>query len=145
MITKEIFEYYVGRPPENDDLERCNCPLANSWGHTSCGWSKTSNLPRFIVGPMLPDGSDREIQYPTNSTMVIDHDGTTSILGYLCRPLPKSNLDQLFTEMYEANISAVQDVREYLLSQDVIKPVQYPAPPPEIPRELKLTFTIDRE
>lgn len=144
MITKEIFEYYVGHPPENDDLERCNCPTAGDMGHQSCGWSKTANLPRFMTGPMLPDGSDREVQYPANAMLSIERNGTTSILGYLRQPRLKSCLMKLFADMQDSNISTISAIREHMLSLDVIKPVQSLFPP-EAPRELKFTFKINRE
>ena len=143
MITKEIFEYYVGRPPENDDLERCNCPIVGGVGHQSCGWSKTSNLPRFMVGPMTPEGGDREVMYPANSEITIEHNGATSILGYLRYPRLKSCLMKLFTDMQDSNISTVPDIREHMLSLDVIKSVR--SLPVEMPRELKFSITINRE
>lgn len=48
-ITIQEFEKAVGRPPENDDLERCNCPEAGQDGHESCGWNYEDNLPQFLV------------------------------------------------------------------------------------------------
>jgi len=49
QITAEQFEEAVGRPPENDDLERCNCVRAGALGHMQCGWDKISNLPWFMA------------------------------------------------------------------------------------------------
>jgi hypothetical protein len=49
-ITKEIFEKYVGRFPEGDDLERCNCPKAGTPLHYMCGWNEEENKPQFMVG-----------------------------------------------------------------------------------------------
>lgn len=49
-ITREYFIAYVGREPENDDLERCNCKHAGQPGHGSCGWDRVTELPMFMVG-----------------------------------------------------------------------------------------------
>lgn len=35
--TVEDFKKYVGREPERDDLDRCNCDQAGELGHWSCG------------------------------------------------------------------------------------------------------------
>lgn len=48
-ITAEVFLKYTGRLPEQDDLERCNCPK-RGLGHSFCGWNSVLNLPRFEVG-----------------------------------------------------------------------------------------------
>ncbi len=50
MITAESFTKHVGFPPENDDLERCNCEKAGELGHFSCGWDHSKNLPRYMTG-----------------------------------------------------------------------------------------------
>ena len=47
-ITEEIFEKAVGRKPENDDLERCNCSQAGKLNHFYCGWNTKANLPNFM-------------------------------------------------------------------------------------------------
>lgn len=47
-ITEEYFEKAVGRKPELDDLERCNCKKAGTLGHLQCGWNHNSNLPNFM-------------------------------------------------------------------------------------------------
>ena len=39
-ITAKMFEEATGCIPINDDLERCNCPLAGDIGHSTCGWNK---------------------------------------------------------------------------------------------------------
>lgn len=46
-ITRKKFKEATGRNPENDDLERVNCPDAGKIGHRSCGWCKNCNLPVF--------------------------------------------------------------------------------------------------
>jgi hypothetical protein len=48
-ITAEQFKEYVGREPEDDDLERCNCVRAGQFGHTMCGWNSKANLPVFMA------------------------------------------------------------------------------------------------
>ena len=50
LITEEQFEQAVGRTPEQDDLERCNCSRAGEIMHTQCGWNHVKNLPVFMVG-----------------------------------------------------------------------------------------------
>ena len=50
-ITRERFVQATGFEPENDDLERCNCPKAGQAGHHHCGWNTTENLPCFMAGP----------------------------------------------------------------------------------------------
>lgn len=50
VITTDQFIAAVGRPPEDDDMERCNCSLVGEIGHWSCGWCSKHNLPVFICG-----------------------------------------------------------------------------------------------
>ena len=47
LITAERFKEATGRDPENDDLERVNCPVVGGFGHFYCGWNHRLNLPRF--------------------------------------------------------------------------------------------------
>lgn len=49
MDAKE-FERLVGHAPENDDLDRVNCPKAGSIGHWHCGWCLVHNKPHFMCG-----------------------------------------------------------------------------------------------
>lgn len=46
-ITEAIFTKATGRPPEQDDLERCNCKGAGTFGHSMCGWCETHGQPVF--------------------------------------------------------------------------------------------------
>jgi len=50
VITADQFRQATGRDPEQDDLERVNCPNAGEVGHWGCGWDKRLNLPVFEVG-----------------------------------------------------------------------------------------------
>jgi hypothetical protein len=50
MITEELFKQWVGREPQDDDLDRCNCSKAGQAGHGQCGWNNKQNLPVFMVG-----------------------------------------------------------------------------------------------
>jgi hypothetical protein len=50
QITAEIFEHYVGRAPQQDDLERANCNQEGYMGHNSCGWCSDCQRPRFMCG-----------------------------------------------------------------------------------------------
>jgi hypothetical protein len=56
VITAKMFYEAVGRPPTDDDLERCNCPNAGKFRHRSCGWNKRENKPVYSAGP---DGIER--------------------------------------------------------------------------------------
>jgi hypothetical protein len=47
IITKKLFTYLFGRPPENDDLDRVNCSEAGKLGHRLCGICKRHRLPMF--------------------------------------------------------------------------------------------------
>lgn len=49
-ITAEYFKEKVGREPEDDDLDRCNCPDAGKVGHLMCGWCRAHNSPVFMCG-----------------------------------------------------------------------------------------------
>jgi len=59
MITREQFTKAVGCEPEQDDLDRCNCPLAGQLTHSLCGWDDELNLPRFIAAGVR-DGWKRD-------------------------------------------------------------------------------------
>jgi len=50
LITREQFKAAVGREPEMDDLDRCNCDDKGRPGHWSCGWDDEKNLPVFMTG-----------------------------------------------------------------------------------------------
>ena len=53
-ITAERFERATGRPPKDDDLERCNCDRAGEYMHRSCGWCVECEGPVFQCGHSLP-------------------------------------------------------------------------------------------
>jgi len=46
-ITAEMFKEATGRDPQDDDLERVNCPARGSLLHTCCGWCYRHNKPFF--------------------------------------------------------------------------------------------------
>ena len=48
MITREQFIAATGYEPVDDDLERCNCPLAGGPAHMVCGWCDIHNKPVFL-------------------------------------------------------------------------------------------------
>lgn len=54
-IDAATFEAATGMAPEQDDLERCNCPLAGQIGHLMCGWDDTRNMPNFIPSPPIQE------------------------------------------------------------------------------------------
>lgn len=47
QVTASEFQRIAGRPPVGDDLERVNCPLADTPGHRQCGMCPGCNRPRF--------------------------------------------------------------------------------------------------
>lgn len=49
-----MFEAATGAPPEQDDLERCNCEKAGEPLHWSCGWCEIHNLPIFMDPECFP-------------------------------------------------------------------------------------------
>lgn len=57
-ITNLQYLKAVGAEPIQDDLERCNCPKAGTWGHQSCGWNFHLNRPMFMGGSEGLETSD---------------------------------------------------------------------------------------
>jgi hypothetical protein len=49
-ITAEEFTRVVGSAPQQDDLERANCPIAGEMGHWGCGWCE-HDKPRWMCVP----------------------------------------------------------------------------------------------
>lgn len=48
--TADEFFNATGHLPQQDDLERCNCPDAGKPGHTACGTCE-HGLPVFMCSP----------------------------------------------------------------------------------------------
>ena len=46
-MDEAAFTEFVGRPPEQDDLERVNCPDVGHGAHLMCGWCDEHEVPRF--------------------------------------------------------------------------------------------------
>lgn len=46
-ITAEHFKLVTGVEPEQDDLDRCNCPKAGQHFHYCCGWDWERDRPNF--------------------------------------------------------------------------------------------------
>ena len=65
VITEEYFTKSTGCNPIDDDLERCNCPLAGDIGHSTCGWNKENNKPQFYIGPQYSEKTNKA--YGTNN------------------------------------------------------------------------------
>lgn len=61
MISAQKFMQATGHLPENDDLDRCNCLLAGSVGHMSCGWDWDADKPMF----MSPSGMSKRLGLDT--------------------------------------------------------------------------------
>jgi len=57
VYTAEEFEAMVGRPPQDDDLDRVNCPDAGLLGHLLDGVCGVHEVPRFVCGCMAPQGT----------------------------------------------------------------------------------------
>jgi len=57
MKTEQDFTEAVGSPPENDDMDRVNCPKAGKAFHFGCGWCDSCNLPHFMCSHeiMVPE------------------------------------------------------------------------------------------
>lgn len=49
-MTRLGYLFRVGHLPQQDDLERVNCPKAGDLGHWYCGWCPTHHKPYFICG-----------------------------------------------------------------------------------------------
>ena len=50
FVTVEMFTKFVGRAPEQDDMDRVNCTHVGQMGHHFCGWNYAKNLPVFMAG-----------------------------------------------------------------------------------------------
>ena len=59
FVTEEQFKIAVGCEPEDDDMERVNCPNAGDALHTMCGWCERHNLPRFCCGCTYDKQADK--------------------------------------------------------------------------------------
>lgn len=52
------FLKHVGREPENDDLDRCNCKQAGEQGHRACGICEEHRMPVFACPTCFPKCMD---------------------------------------------------------------------------------------
>jgi hypothetical protein len=57
-IDAKHFKKATGVSPQDDDLERCNCPKAGEMFHTMCGWDRERDLPNFW--PKYPVGCEQD-------------------------------------------------------------------------------------
>lgn len=73
MITAEMFKAATGIDPEEDDLDRCNCPHAGEEGHWHCGWDAAKNRPQFYGVPVRKE----------RATMPPQQIFTTAFLGVI--------------------------------------------------------------
>lgn len=62
-ISRAKFVERVGREPEDDELERCNCTKAKDFGHVMCGWDDEADQPMFITYPL------HAANYPCNTKL----------------------------------------------------------------------------
>lgn len=49
-MTSIEFAAAVGSEPKDDDMDRVNCRVAGTIGHSQCGWCWDCNKPRFMCG-----------------------------------------------------------------------------------------------
>lgn len=54
-ISQKMYIEATGELPQDDDLERSNCPKAGQVGHEMCGWNYAANLPCFMRRPQKPE------------------------------------------------------------------------------------------
>lgn len=60
-LTVDQFNERFGRMPEQDDLDRVNCPYVGQPMHTLCGLCPThGNRPRFECGCATPTQGGKE-------------------------------------------------------------------------------------
>jgi hypothetical protein len=67
-MTPEEFKAFVGRWPQDDDLERVNCPEAGKFGHTFCGRCRCGQ-PRFTHDTRRCDVDTREHREEANESV----------------------------------------------------------------------------
>lgn len=136
-ITKEMFAYYMGREPELDDLDRCNCCI-QGLGHSSCGWSEVNHVPVFMVGEA---NLNSQVLYPANTKLTTNWFGPPMFLGYLKKPfLLKEFLKHFLTvvENEKGIRSSALALKEHLAKEGIAKDTRDP-----IPSDCKdLTWTI---
>lgn len=48
-MTAETYELILKAAPVGDALERVNCKLAGTLGHSDCGWNYCRNMPNFMT------------------------------------------------------------------------------------------------
>jgi len=121
-ITREYFIERVGREPENDDLERCNCHCGNVVGHLMCGWCEVHEKPRFICmcGPhtnvLTKPGWFKPVytssRYARESFVVDASDYPAVIPNFGLLPLVFNNV---ITVLFEDG--APDELKEYILKE----------------------------
>jgi len=63
-MTETAYQDILGIPPENDDVDRVNCPDAGKFGHWMCGWCDHHWKPRFMCGCLAPHvHGDSEVEH----------------------------------------------------------------------------------
>lgn len=50
MKTEQDFILATEAEPQDDNMERVNCPDEGNPGHHACGWCEKHNGPRFMCG-----------------------------------------------------------------------------------------------
>ena len=64
QITLSMFIQATGYMPEDDDLERSNCPKAGQPLHEGCGWNHKLNQPMFYGRTKYPRGKVQVTNVP---------------------------------------------------------------------------------
>ena len=113
MIAREYFMNCVGRAPEGDDLERCNCEHAGNAGHFLCGWCERHEAPRYLCGCLaLKDrilmlrgsgvfSSDRFIGYSEEIQLRVEESGDAIIPNVWIVP---SSRDRNITVLFGSDV-----------------------------------------
>ena len=79
-MDDEEFKKRTGRAPEQDDLERVNCPKAGKIMHSACGWCEQHDKPRFECGCFVLVGIDPAVEGSDQTVLVIsDPEGITVV------------------------------------------------------------------
>ena len=71
-ITAAHFTERTGHQPEQDDLDRVNCPNEGATGHQQCGWCEDCDLPRFQCGH-IHIHKEQAMPVPAKLTATLDN------------------------------------------------------------------------
>jgi len=78
-FTEEEFFALCGRWPENDDLDRLNCPDAGFPGHLQCGLCLKHSVPLFVCGCLAPSNAASGEVLPAIDVYLVSDGGTVNV------------------------------------------------------------------